>query len=60
MKRPRWGLVSISRDLDTSSLGDLKMVGLQRVVEWVHGNLEIDLSVEALARIANNKFATGN
>ena len=52
MKRPRWGLVSISRDLETSSLGDLKMVGLQRVVEWVHGNLEIDLSVEALARIA--------
>ncbi len=49
------GLVSISRDLDTPSLGDLKMAGLQRVVEWVHGNLEEELSVEALAKIAEMK-----
>ncbi len=49
------GLVSISRDLDTPSVGDLKMAGLQRVVEWVHGNLEGDLSLEGLARIAGMK-----
>ena len=49
------GLVSISRDLDTPSVGDLKMAGLQRMVEWVHGNLEKELSVETLAKVAGMK-----
>ncbi|MFT6180045.1 MAG: PAS domain S-box-containing protein [Akkermansiaceae bacterium] len=49
------GLVSISRDLDTPSLGDVKMSGLQRVVDWVHDNLEEELTVEVLARVAGMK-----
>jgi len=49
------GLVSISRDLDTPSRGDLKMAGLQRVVNWVHENLEEELTVEALAKVAGMK-----
>ena len=51
------GLVSISRDLDTPSVGDLKMAGLQRVVEWIHENLEEEITVEGLAKIAGMKQA---
>ena len=51
------GLVSISRDLDTPSLGDLKMAGLRRVVEWVHEHIDEEIHVEDLARIAGMKVA---
>jgi len=46
------GLISISRDLQTPSTGDLKMAGLQRVSEWVRNHLEEDLSVATLSKIA--------
>lgn len=51
------GLVSISRDLDQPSVGDLKMAGLRRVVEWVHENLEEEIPVEKLAKISGMKAA---
>lgn len=51
------GLVSISRDLDTPSVGDLKMAGLRRVVDWVHENLEEEITVEVLSKIAGMKPA---
>lgn len=49
------GLVSISRDLETPSAGDLKMAGLQRVVDWVHENLEEELTVDKLAKVSGMK-----
>ena len=51
------GLASISRDLDTPSAGDLKMAGLQRVVDWVYENLEKEMTVSDLAKIAKMKQA---
>lgn len=51
------GLVSISRDLDTPSVGDLKMAGLQRVVNWVHEHLDEEITAEVLAKIAGMKQA---
>jgi PAS domain S-box-containing protein len=51
------GLVSISRDLDTPSVGDLKMAGLRLVVEWVHEHLDEEVHVDDLARIAEMKPA---
>lgn len=51
------GLVSISRDLDTPSVGDLKMAGLRRVVEWVHEHVDEEIQVDDLARIAGMKPA---
>jgi PAS domain S-box-containing protein len=49
------GLVSISRDLDTPSVGDLKMAGLRRVVDWVHDHLDEDITVGGLAEMAGMK-----
>lgn len=51
------GLVSISRDLDTPSVGDLKMAGLRRVVEWVHEHVDEEIHVDDLARMAEMKSA---
>lgn len=50
-------MVSISCDLDTPSVGDLKMAGLQRVVGWVHDHLDEEITVEGLAKIAGMKQA---
>jgi len=49
------GLVSISRDLDTPSVGDLKMAGLRRVVDWVHDHMDEEITVQSLAKIAGMK-----
>ena len=49
------GLVSISRDLDTPSVGDLKMAGLRRVVDWVHDHMDEEITVQSLAKIAEMK-----
>lgn len=51
------GLVSISRDLETPSAGDLKMTGLRRMVEWVHEHLDEEIHVNDLAKIAGMKAA---
>lgn len=51
------GLVSISRDLDTPSVGDLKMAGLRRVVDWVHDHMDEEITVQGLAQIAGMKAA---
>jgi PAS domain S-box-containing protein len=46
------GLVSISRDLQSPSVGDLKMAGLRKVVDWVHDHLDEEIKVPDLAKIA--------
>ena len=46
------GLVSISRDLQSPSVGDLKMSGLRNVVDWVHAHLDEEIKVPDLAKIA--------
>ncbi len=46
------GLVSISRDLQSPSVGDLKMAGLRKVVDWVHAHLDEEIMVADLAKIA--------
>ncbi len=46
------GLVSISRDLQSPSVGDLKMAGLRKVVDWVHVHLAEEIKVPDLAKIA--------
>ncbi|YCM42151.1 AraC family transcriptional regulator [Verrucomicrobiaceae bacterium 227] len=51
------GLLSISRDLDTPSVGDLKMAGLRRVAEWVREHVDEGIHVDELARIAGMKPA---
>lgn len=51
------GLVSISRDLDTPSVGDLKMAGLRRMVDWVHDHLDEEITVPGLAKLAGMKIA---
>jgi PAS domain S-box-containing protein len=51
------GLVSISRDLDTPSVGDLKMAGLRRMVDWVHEHLDEEITVAGLAKLAEMKIA---
>jgi len=48
----RSGLVSISRDLNTPSAGDLKMAGLQRVVDWINHHLDEEIHLADLAKIA--------
>ena len=51
------GLVSISRDLQTPSVSDLKMSGLRRVVEWVHEHVGEEILVGDLAKLAGMKSA---
>ena len=46
------GLVSISRDLQSPSVGDLKMSGLRNVVDWVHAHIDEEIHVADLAKIA--------
>ncbi len=46
------GLVSISRDLQMPSEGDVTMSGLRRVVDYVHAHLDQGLSTADLAKVA--------
>jgi len=46
------GLVSISRDLQSPSVGDLKMAGLRNVVDWVHEHIDEEIKIPDLAKIA--------
>lgn len=46
------GLISISRDLQSPSVGDLKMAGLRKVVDWVHDHLDEEIKVHDLAKTA--------
>ncbi len=46
------GLVSISRDLQTPSTGDLQMAGLQKISEWLRDHLDEEIHTVDLAQMA--------
>ncbi len=46
------GLVSISRDLQTPSEGDLQMLGLKKIIDWLGRNLDLEIHTQELAQMA--------